>query len=210
MKLKNVKQELVGWCKTKDLYNTSNSVKMAKERMLQIQKQLNLNPLSADLIRQEKEAIQNYIEQANREEESMRLKARAIWLQRGDQNSKNFHFMHRSRTNSNIISAIKASDGNWLENQEDIALQFANHFKDTYKYHKMSVDISFQPKRILHPNTSTWLSRPFSDEEILSAIKAINRDKAPWPDGFTAGFFQDNWTVIKSDVLKAIKNFFKH
>lgn len=211
MKLKNVKQELLAWGKGKDLFNSANSLKKAKESLLQIQNQLNLNPLSTDLVSQERDAREEYIEQSKRDEESMRLKARAIWLQGGDQNSKFFHSMHRSRTNSNLISEIKNSHGVWLGNQDEIGLHFTNHFKDAYnRNHRMYVDDYLHPRRMLNPKASAWLSRPFTDEEVLNSIKAINRDKSPGPDGFTAGFFQDNWNLIKSEVLKAIKNFFKH
>lgn len=211
MKLKNVKQELMAWGKGKDLFNLANALEKAKESLLQIQNQLSLTPLNSDLVRKEKEAREEFIEQTKREEESTRLKARAIWLQGGDQNSKFFHAMHGRRINANLIPGIKSTQGVWLDNQEEIGLQFANHFKDVFnRSHKMCVDDNLHPKWILNPNARAWLSRPFIDEEIHKAIKVINRDKSPGPDGITAGFFQDSWNLVKPEVLKAIKKNFIH
>lgn len=70
--------------------------------------------------------------------------------------------------------------------------------------------ILYNQKGSRSPAASAWISRPFSDEEIYKALKSCNRDKAPGPDRFSAGFFMDKWNLLKSDVIKAIKNFFKH
>lgn len=101
--------------------------------------------------------------------------------------------MHKSIINSNSISAIKSPQGEWIENQRDIANQFEKHFIEVYnRKHKMIVDKAFLPKRTLTPAASAWLSRPFSEEVILKGLKSINRYKASGPDGFTLDFFQDN------------------
>jgi hypothetical protein len=36
----------------------------------------------------------------------------------------------------------------------------------------------------------------------------MNRDGAPGPDGFGAGFFQEYWEIIKSEVIAATTQFF--
>lgn len=52
------------------------------------------------------------------------------------------------------------------------------------------------------------LCRNFSDEEIADALFQIGPLKAPGPDGFPARFYQRNWGLIKSDVVRAVKEFF--
>jgi hypothetical protein len=45
------------------------------------------------------------------------------------------------------------------------------------------------------------LERPFEEEEVFMVVKALNCDKALGPDGFTTGFFQACWEVLKIDIM---------
>jgi hypothetical protein len=47
-----------------------------------------------------------------------------------------------------------------------------------------------------------------SEQEISDALFQIGPLKAPGPDGFPARFFQRNWSVIKSDIVRAVQNLF--
>lgn len=39
-------------------------------------------------------------------------------------------------------------------------------------------------------------------------INEVNPDKAPRPDEFKGFFFKLNWSIIKEDIIKAVKSFF--
>ena len=52
------------------------------------------------------------------------------------------------------------------------------------------------------------LCAPFSDKEISDAMFQIGPLKAPGPDGFPAMFFQRNWSIVRDDVIAAVKDFF--
>lgn len=52
------------------------------------------------------------------------------------------------------------------------------------------------------------LCRDFSEEEISDALFQIGPLKAPGPDGFLARFFQQNWGLLKQDVIIGVKEFF--
>jgi hypothetical protein len=62
----------------------------------------------------------------------------------------------------------------------------------------------------LYPNPTnlTSLCSPFSEQEIYKALKEIPRDKSPSPDGFGSGFYQDLWSLVKSDTLSLFTHFF--
>lgn len=49
---------------------------------------------------------------------------------------------------------------------------------------------------------------PVTEEEIMLAIKSMPADKSPGIDKFPIEFFVKNWTIVKSDVVKAILEFF--
>lgn len=55
----------------------------------------------------------------------------------------------------------------------------------------------------------TGLTGAVSGEEIKAAMWAIKGDKAPGPDGFSADFFHNNWEIVGSDIIQAVKLFFE-
>nr|GEV72208.1 reverse transcriptase domain-containing protein [Tanacetum cinerariifolium] len=46
------------------------------------------------------------------------------------------------------------------------------------------------------------------DNEIKKAMFEIDDSKAPGPDGFNAAFFKKPWSIIRTDVCKAVREFF--
>ncbi|KAL6177270.1 hypothetical protein ACLB2K_048796 [Fragaria x ananassa] len=47
-----------------------------------------------------------------------------------------------------------------------------------------------------------------SPEEILKAVKAMDLDSAPGPDGFNGHFFVSCWDIVGADVVNAVQYFF--
>ena len=45
------------------------------------------------------------------------------------------------------------------------------------------------------------LMKPFSENEILDVIWAMELDKAPRADGFSFHFYRVSWSIIKSDLI---------
>ncbi|KAL2237719.1 UNVERIFIED_CONTAM: hypothetical protein Sindi_0963600 [Sesamum indicum] len=45
-------------------------------------------------------------------------------------------------------------------------------------------------------------------DEVKEAFFDIEEDKAPGPDGFSAGFYKAAWSIIGREVTKAILEFF--
>lgn len=50
------------------------------------------------------------------------------------------------------------------------------------------------------------LTRPYSVAEVERALNMMKPNKAPGPDGFTAGF-QLHWGVVGADITKAVLSF---
>ena len=45
--------------------------------------------------------------------------------------------------------------------------------------------------------------------EVRRAVFAIHADKAPGPDGFSAGFYHSYWDIIGKDIYQDIREFFE-
>jgi hypothetical protein len=50
------------------------------------------------------------------------------------------------------------------------------------------------------------LSEEVKDCEVKKALFSMNAWKAPGPDGFPAGFYQQSWDVIGSDICSFVKD----
>jgi hypothetical protein len=53
----------------------------------------------------------------------------------------------------------------------------------------------------------SFLDRPFTEEEVRTALFQMHPSKAPGVDGLTAGFFQRHWELVKPVVVPAVLQF---
>ena len=60
---------------------------------------------------------------------------------------------------------------------------------------------------ISEEENNTLISVP-STQEIREALFSIHADKAPGPDGFSAGFFQTHWSEIGPDIVREVQGLF--
>ncbi|XP_026417159.1 uncharacterized protein LOC113312636 [Papaver somniferum] len=48
-----------------------------------------------------------------------------------------------------------------------------------------------------------WLERDIDEEEVVNAIKLLGKNKSPRPDGYPIAFYQQTWSIIRINVMKA-------
>jgi hypothetical protein len=51
------------------------------------------------------------------------------------------------------------------------------------------------------------LQKPYTAEEVCKALFMMGANKAPGPDGLTAGFFQFHWEMLGPGITAAVLNF---
>lgn len=149
--------------------------------------------------------------------ESLRLqelfwkeKSRLRWLAEGDRNTRFFHTMCRARRSRSSITLLRDGDQVF---QDPMAIQ--NHIVDYYTdLFANNVDYSDTgligrviPSMVNDAENGSLTTIP-SSEEIFLAVKDMDPDSAPGPDGFNGHFFVSCWNIVGADVTAAIQYFF--
>ncbi|CAJ2637811.1 unnamed protein product [Trifolium pratense] len=52
------------------------------------------------------------------------------------------------------------------------------------------------------------LTEPFTEEEVKEIIWSSDGNKSPGPDGFNFNFLKTCWSIVKSDVMNFVEEFF--
>ena len=156
-------------------------------------------------------SLQNTLEKAYLEEEQFwRQHSRIQWLNSGDRNSSFFHDVTRGRRVQNKFSVIEDDDGNAFYEEPQIVQTISAFYQGIFSSQSCG-DLGVV-QEALSPKVTTEMNRTLiavpTDNEIKMAVFSISVDKAPGPDGFSAGFYQSFWDIIWPDVSDDIRSFF--
>ncbi|KAL4385916.1 hypothetical protein GQ457_09G028800 [Hibiscus cannabinus] len=142
------------------------------------------------------------------EEREWLQKSRLRWFEAGDKNTKYFHLVASSRRRNNHIESIKVNE-TVVQSPVLVKKVMEDHFKsiynssDTYPVARLDCDI-----KSLKPDSANNIEKPFSSEEIWSALSAMDGSRAPGPDGFNMTFLKRFWEELKDDILSFFELFF--
>lgn len=142
------------------------------------------------------------------EKEEWRWKQRAKieWLKHGDRNSKFFHACANQRRVRNKIRAIWDEHGRNAETQEEIRGIFVEYFMGLFtagELGNMEECVGALEGRVTE-EMNACLLKPYSADEVRTALFQMAPLKAPGPDGLKVGFFQKYWHTVGPEVSKAI------
>jgi hypothetical protein len=148
-------------------------------------------------------------EMLSREEIMERQRSRLDWLRDGDHNTAMFQAKSRARAKRNRISALRRAYGIMVTNQEDIEQVAVDYYEQLFlAQENLMPDLVLKhvPRRVTD-EMNERLIRPYSAAEVEKALHLMKPNKAPGPDGFTAGFYQLHWELLGNDVTVAVLDF---
>lgn len=191
----------------------SKRVMEAKEELVRIQETFSQSTIDSATLRMGREALLKYIDLSKAEESFKRQKSRVQWLALGDQNTKFFHRKMAANTMRKNILSIGDGRGNRVEDPIEVKKLVIQFYKDLlgtgFNGRKAAGDIMLNLIQNKVPeDMKSCLITAVSNLEVKNAMFSIKGDKAPGPDGFNAGFFQQNWEVVGCDVINAVQSFF--
>lgn len=156
----------------------------------------------------DKEALfqQNYHKACLAEEEYWRLKSRSLWLKAGDRNSSFFHKQAQARKCTNSISEIK--DGIIIhKGNANIKKAASLHFEIMYSEEAIldqNSEMLDGIPSLISADMNHLLEAKVTKNEVKATLFAMNPDKAPGPDGFSARFLQICWSIVEKDLYKMV------
>ena len=125
-------------------------------------------------------------------------RSNAKWLLKGDNNTKFFHRVANGRKRKNTIFCLQQDD-RVIEGDDNLLLHATDFYKQLFGPNE---------KPLFHMAESCWsneekinndeniaLSRPFTAEEVKSAIFSMETNIAPGPDHFPIEFYQKCWIL---------------
>ena len=174
------------------------------------QMEIDCNPFDHKIRNEHADLLLKFNEACNDEEKLLFQRAKIKWIQEGDNNTKFFHSIVKSRGNKNRIMRVLDEDGRWVSG---IALKdkFVSYFKiflgckDDTVIPELNEDL-FNNR--LDSSDAINMIRVVTDEEIKAAMFEIDDNRAPGPDGYSSKFFKSAWNIIGSEVCKAVREFF--
>jgi hypothetical protein len=100
-------------------------------------------------------------------------------------------------------------DGVSVNDSEGINKIASSYYKDLFGPSVLSsINISNLNMNQLSENDRSFLTAPFSINEIKKVIFEMKHNSAPGPDGFPTEFFQIFWDLIQMDILNLFKDFY--
>ena len=156
--------------------------------------------------------INTALNEAYRAEEAFwKQRSRLLWLQLGDRNSGFFHAATKNRKRANAFTVLEDTDGNMVYKEEDIAKTVVEYYKMMFTSVKGdcadTVRYALQPL-ITQEDNEVLIAIPTA-AEIKEALFAVNAEKAPGPDGFSASFYQAHWAEVGPDLVVEIQEAFR-
>ena len=121
------------------------------------------------------------------------------------------HAVTRGRRSCNKFTIIEDETGRAFYEENHIVHAFVSFYKTLFTAGTPNpLDVvreALSPKVTPEMNQSL-ISIP-DMAEVQAAVFSINPDKAPGPDGFSAGFYQSFWDIIGEDIYRDICSFFE-
>lgn len=167
---------------------------------------------SDELLNKEEVLLKEFDVVLEQEEMVWFQKSREKWKVDGDRNTTFFHISTIIRRRRNRIEMLKNDDGNWIADPTELEKLAVDYFSRLYSLTDVNQIVDGLPYdgfvQILEED-KTDMNKPFTDAEVVRAVRSMGKFKAPGPDGFQPVFYQHCWEVVGESVLRFVLEFFQ-
>ena len=112
------------------------------------------------------------------------------------------------RKKKNKINRLKAVNGEWVHDKEEIERMSINYFMELFSTSNPNgiEDILEAMECKIDQEMAAFLDLPFTPLEVKEVLFQMGPTKSPRPNGMPALFYQNYWHVVGDDVTKAVLN----
>jgi hypothetical protein len=208
-KLKKLKNVVVLWQLNKNMQNHSELL-CIEQKMAEIFEKCPSQVFTLEelnLLRSLKQKKDKLLEA---EESTWRLRSRAIWIEKGDKNTKKNHKYTTQRRCQNTIWDIADDDGCIKSSEKDIKEVAFKHFQSQYSAIVAEdtcnqISVLKDVPRFFNDDESDEIGKPVTLEEVKETINKMPKEKIPGPDGWTQELFQDFFDIMGEDLHRAVE-----
>ncbi|KAK2427531.1 hypothetical protein QL285_026105 [Trifolium repens] len=153
--------------------------------------------------------LQKELDEVLKHEEVMWFqRSRTKWLVDGDRNTSYYHLKTTNRRRRNNIVMLRNTEGVWVDDPRTLQVMVNKFYQDLFEkpdadWRWYQTNISYPP---LEEDHLSRLVEPIRGVEIKEAMFDIHPWKAPGPDGYPAGFYQQGWEIVGNSVTDFISN----
>lgn len=158
--------------------------------------------------KEREDVMADLVKESSWREAQLYKKSRIKWITEGDINNTFFHNWINMRNKRNEIHGIRVN-GEWVDSVQGVKSEIFNHFQKRFQAVNTCRPFFGQHQfpNALDSAINSFLTAEFTEEEIKSVIWSIDSNGSPGPDGFTFGFYKNNWDTIKGDIMKMMQDF---
>lgn len=130
----------------------------------------------------------------------------------GEKPTTYFLGLEKRRSKDMTVTALRVNNGRILTSNRDILERQRSFFTKIYEEDPNSLDtledLPLASEDV--PTISDLLSklssdRPFTEEELHTAVKSLNKGKSPGTDGLSPEFYIQFWEEIKAPYMESIQ-----
>ena len=148
-----------------------------------------------------------------KEIEGILVRSRAEWLEEGERPTRYFFQLHSSNAQRSKISSIYNSSGVEVSSQDEIEQAHFDFYSSLFS--EEPVDMVFQDdllsslSRQLSPHQSSLCEGTMTIDKISFAVKNMNTNKSPGPDGLTVEFYRKFWDILAPHLVLVFNSCFQ-
>ncbi|KAG5598514.1 hypothetical protein H5410_029884 [Solanum commersonii] len=134
-----------------------------------------------------------YIRFLKLEDSILKQKTQLQWFKDGDSNTKYFHSLIKGRRRRLRIHKILRDDGEWIQDEENIANAVCDHFQQIFIGEEKLINeglMEYIP-RMLNQDQNNNLTNMLGLDELKEVVFSMNSNPAAGPNGMNDQFFRN-------------------
>lgn len=207
-KLFKLKKDVQRW--NKEIFgNIFSNVQQAEINLTRAENLWDTNPTDETRTEYHRAKVE-YLQASSYELHFWKQKACVRWLKEGDANTRHFHSIVKGKRLNLRIQQIRSSAGVVCTAPDDIMAEAVSFYKSLFAREPTNNydDILRHILTLVSSEDHAYLTHIPFPEEVKSAVWNLDPHSAAGPDGFNGNFYRSCWSIIQTDVIKAVHEFF--